>query len=303
MDEPEASPVLLEQDVVTSHRHEPAGRYQAELLRKADVWHETIRAKLDGRWETSAFLNFSRCGKEQLFRTCRACGKWTALSYQCSLKWCPRCNWRIAKERARKLSAWARQVAQPKHMVLTERNAGTLTRSKITDHYRRLVCFRRSLMSPSQLLGRGVRGGCISVELTNEGRGWHLHSHWLLDADWLRPELIARRWGELAAQDYAVVKVKDARQSDYARQVAKYVCKGSDLAGWQPEEIVEFLTAIRGRRFFFVFGSLFGRTAEIKKALNAEGGRVCECGCHQFLYETETAATLHEIRDRERHRR
>ena len=48
-------------------------REQPELLKSHDLHHETIRAALDGRYETTQFWNFAKCGREKIFKTCRGC--------------------------------------------------------------------------------------------------------------------------------------------------------------------------------------------------------------------------------------
>lgn len=260
-----------------------------ELFDKRSLWHETVRAKLDGLLQTPQFDNFSKCGAESLIRTCRCCGKTTFLDYQCSIKWCPRCQWKIAESRAKLVSLWAARVKQPKHLVLTESNHQTLTKTLLQNHLVRIRKFRRTKCF------KQVRGGCVSVELTNESRGWHLHSHWLVDVDWLEPAEIAKTWGALAGQNYAIVKVKDARPLDYQKQVAKYVVKPAQLASWPPHEIHQFILAIHRRRFFFKFGSLLKATPEILRLLKlSKQPTMCECGNSQWTVESEVNSIFRE---------
>jgi hypothetical protein len=199
-------------------------------------------------------------------------------------------------QRKKVLQLWSSKVDQPKHLVLTERNWSVLTHSALRSFGQRLAKFRRGDY------WRTVRGGCVSIEITNEGKGWHVHSHWLVDADWLDMPKISRAWGRLAGQQYAVCKVKDVRNADYLKEVCKYVCDGAAMAKWAPEHLHEFVTAIRGRRFFFAFGSLFKQGRAVRAALEANKppGKICECGCEDFIYESELAATLAEVRREEK---
>ena len=126
----------------------------------------------------------------------------------------------------------------------------------------------------------------MTVEITNNGKGWHLHSHWLVDADELDPREISVTWGKLVGQEYAIVKVKPVEATDYLSELCKYVAKGSEIASWAPEQIWEFTTAIRGRRFFFTFGSLTKLAAEVREEIRflkpeAAG---CDCGSHDFKF-------------------
>jgi Replication protein len=267
---------------------------QRKLWADQGDWHETIRGKLDGLFEDNQFLNFSRCGQEDFTCTCANCGTVKQLKYQCSLKWCPRCQWRRLEQRQRLLGLWVRLIKQPKHLVLTQRNFPVMTPRVIRSHRIALAKIRRTRCFEK------VRGGCVSVEVTNEGQGWHLHSHWLLDVRWLDMPSVSRTWGKLVNQEFAIVKVMDCREQSYLTEVTKYVCSGAEMAAWPAEKIHEFVRAIKGKRFFFPFGSLFKEQADIRRALNAEEKEpmMCECGCGKFHFknavDSEVAAILRD---------
>jgi hypothetical protein len=212
--------------------------------------------------------------------------------YRCSLKWCPRCQWWITERRKAVLEVWAKRIKQPKHLVLTQRNLAILTRGKFRQHTKNLAKMRRSKAFKS------VLGGAVSVEVTNEGNGWHVHSHWLLDVRWLDMASVSKTWAGLVGQEFAIVKIKDVRDRDYLQEVSKYVCEGSELARWPAEKILEFVTAIRGRRFFFPFGSLFHEGRKIRaELLQAKPPRKpCECGCEDFVFESELQVVVNEVR-------
>jgi hypothetical protein len=267
-------------------------REQGNLINENDLHHETIRAKLSGRFETTQMDNFSKCGREQIFRTCKCCGQVEQFSYRCSLKWCPRCQWIITERRRQVLAKWAKRITQPKHLVLTQRNFRHLTRTVLRTHQKNLAAIRRTKC------WKTVRGGSVSIEITNEQRGWHLHSHWLLDVRWLDMTEISTTWAHLVGQEFSIVKIKDCRDQEYLQEVSKYVVEGSELAKWPAEEVNEFVRAIRGRRFFFAFGSLFKAGREIRAEIRAEKPvrQACECGANDFTFETEEQTALNEIR-------
>jgi len=266
---------------------------QGKLIKDSSIWHETIRAKLDGRFQTTQFSNFARCGNESIYRTCKSCRAVESFAYQCSIKWCPKCNWRITARRREILERWARRIEQPKHIVLTQKNFPILTRKALREHQKNLARIRRNEVFAA------VKGGCLSIEITNEGNGWHLHSHWLVDARWVDSGKLAVEWGKLCGQSFGVVKVKDLRDEGYLREVSKYVVKGSEMATWPAEQIMEFVSAVKGRRFFFAFGTLFKQGAAIRAEIKAEKEpvRPCECGCTDFIFESEVDALLSEIRN------
>lgn len=292
----------LEQEAVTSHLHHLIrsrsqqkalrDRQQGKLLDDSDLFHETILTKLSGRFESSQLETFARCGHEQLYRTCRSCGEVHAFEYHCNIRWCPRCNWRITQTRQQVLAQWFKTIPQPKHVVTTQRNTRTFTRTEVRNNQLACARLRRTKVFEK------VYGGCVSTEVTNEGRGWHLHNHWLLDARWVDSSELSITWGKLVGQDFAIVKVQDVRGSrQIQHELTKYCVKGSELATWHPEEILQFVTAIKGRRFFFVFGSLFKLQSRIRAQLNCDKPEtVCDCGHSDFLWETELQSVLREVR-------
>ena len=271
-------------------------REQIQLIKDSDIHWQTIVNKLDGLWESTQYENLKRCGQEKIYRTCKCCGELEEFSYRCSLKFCPRCQWTISKEREKKIRVWAAHVKQPKHLVLTQRNFPILTRSKLREHLKNLQRFRRTKLFSS------VKGGCVSVEITNEGRGWHLHSHWLCDVRFLDIVEISKTWGDITGQEFGICYIKDVRDKSFVQELLKYLVKGSELANWPAEQILEMVTAIRGTRFFFSFGSLFKQGKEIREQLKfmQKPKAKCDCGNTDFIYETELQAVLNELRKAKR---
>lgn len=263
---------------------------QGQLLSNLDDYAETIRVKLHGLLESNQFFNFSRCGHDEIFRTCADCGRWETFSYRCNLKWCPRCQQRLGGIRRKLISLWTKRIRQPKHLILTHRNHTTLTRKIYREHTRRLAKLRRSKCF------KKVRGGCVSTETTHEGNGWHVHAHMLLDVKWLDMEQVALTWGKLVGQEFAIVKIKDVREKEYLQEICKYVVEGSELAKWEPDLINEFVRAQRGLRMFNSFGALRELAPQIRREIAAAKppAAICACGCDKFTYEDENQITLRE---------
>jgi hypothetical protein len=274
---------------------------QAELIGGVEIQKASMEAKLAGLGSGRWWENLLRCGREEMFATCTRCGRFTKFFYACNQKFCPRCARKLAGRRAAILEKWSEKLKQPKHVVLTMRNFEILTGRSIREFRKALKRLR------NEDCWREVTGGCATIELTHEGRGWHLHAHLLVEAAWVDAKALAISWGTLIGQNFGIVKVKDARDRDYISEVSKYVVKGSELARWPGELILEMILAVRGKRLFFPFGSLWGKQGAIKAqlALARPPGKMCECGCEKFVYETETDSILDECRqfDRRRGRR
>jgi hypothetical protein len=188
--------------------------------------------------------------------------------------------------RQEKLLHWTEKIKQPKHVVVTQLNMMMIDRDSFTRNTENIRRLQRSVCFES------VRGGCSSTEVTNKSRGWHLHNHLLVDADWIDSGELARTWAKIVGQKFAIVKVKDARAVDYRKEVAKYVCKSSELVSWTPRQIASFVNALHRTRLFVRFGTL--RTEPPYKKFTEP--RVCACGCGEFIHESELANFMHQVR-------
>jgi len=261
-------------------------------IQKREVYWEKLGDKLNDakRWLTpevqTQFANFQRCNQESVYRTCRACGSWQALPYQCCLKWCPRCVFKLSRIRQEKLKYWTEKISQPKHVVVTQLNMMMIGRDSFTRNAENIRRLQRSVCFES------VRGGCSSTEVTNKSKGWHLHNHLLVDADWIDARELAQTWAKIVEQKFAIVKVKDARAQDYRMEVAKYVCKSSELVSWTPRQIANFVNGLFRTRLFVKFGTL--RTEPPYQT--PKTNRVCECGCSEFHHTTELGEVLRSER-------
>lgn len=272
------SDVKLERRGVTSHVPR-----QGLLFAKELIFHRSVVAKLNqsDRSDLSELTN--GCHTQKSVRQCIGCRRHSVFWNRCDLKWCPICSQRLAYERRKAVEWWTRQLSQPKHVVLTVRNTETITK----DHVKKLKSAFGRLRR--RAFARNWAGGFYSLEVTNESRGWHLHLHALIDARWIDSGALAREWADCVGQLFAIVKVKDCRDTSYLQEVTKYAVKGSDLASWSGSDIASFIDAFQGVRTFGVFGSLYGKRTEWSdfiKQLQANRVR-CVCGCDNWRILTD----------------
>lgn len=250
----------------------------AEFWPRQQHYRESIVAKLREAGAPGLAEPLAACHSRKGFAVCTGCYKSTAFWNRCDLFYCPTCQPRLAHERAKAIQWWAAEVTQPKHLVLTARNTNQISPEYVRWFKSCITKLRRSKLADKW------RGGLWSLEVTNEGRGWHLHAHLLVDTAWIDLKALAIKWGNLVGQDYAIVYGSDARQTDYLKEVCKYSVKGSQLAAWSPTDVVAFVRAFTGQRSFGVFGSLFGRRKDYRAWLDSilATARICECGSKHF---------------------
>jgi hypothetical protein len=184
------------------------------------------------------------------------------------------------------------EVRQPKHVVLTVQNFPDLDFERVKWIKGCFTKLRR------RIFAKNWEGGFWSLEVTNEGKGWHLHIHALIDAAWIDGRELSVEWSSVTSGMGYIVKVKDARNQEYLSEVSKYVVKGSQLATWSSDEIVQFVDSFSGQRTFGVFGSLYKKRTEFKEWLDSimSQNSVCDCGCATFRYYSDDEMESLDIR-------
>lgn len=275
-------PISLERRGVTSQTPptDKSRRLDAQLefWERLTLYTEAIVAKLDTAGRSDIADQIRDCHSEVSYRRCRGCSTVSKFYNRCEHKWCPLCAPRLSRERKKMLEVWSGEVAQPKHVVLTVRNSEAISRLQVKRYKTAFAKLRRTKFASNW------RGGFYSIETTNESRGWHIHFHCLVDADWIDQGQLAIEWAKQIGQDFAIVYVKDARGEAYLAEVCKYLVKGSVLAKWSGEEIAAFVDAFDSVRCFGVFGSLLGQRSKVREQIEAflDVKPACECGCTDF---------------------
>jgi hypothetical protein len=248
---------------------------QREFWRDREIWSASIVAKLREVNRPDLWIPLDGCHKTEWIAECTQCRRIRRFYNRCEISHCPMCQARLARERAGTVEWWTQRIDQPKHIVLTVRNTDQLTNDYVRWFKHCWSRLRRSSFAAAW------QGGFYSLEVTNEGHGWHLHLHALIDARWVDQKELAIRWANIVGQDFAIVKVKDVRGSDYIREVTKYTVKGNDLAAWSAPDIAAYIDAMAGVRSFGVFGKLYSQRTAWRKWLDTLQAEkpACECGC------------------------
>lgn len=267
----------------SSEKGSKVADHQGNLWHGSDVFARSVAAKLREFGRTDLSEQLEACHTDKLNILCKGCKAVKTVWNRCDLFFCPRCQPRLSRERKERVQWWVKEIRQPKHVVLTMRNAKVFNREYVQhfkDSWARLT---------RMVIAKGWRGGFYSLEVTNEGRGWHLHLHALIDADYIDCRQLSEAWNRANRGTGHIVKVKDARGQDYLAEVTKYAVKGSQLAEWKGQDIAEFIDGLTGFRTFGVFGSIRGRQAEFRKILDEqkEARKQCSCGCNDWELVTD----------------
>lgn len=256
---------------------------QSELWRTQTVFKNTIAAKLREQGVTDLADKLECCHTYYTVARCNDCGSVTKFPNRCDLFCCPECANHLQRDRVQQVEWWTHTLSQPKHVVLTVRNTEQISRGHIKSLQTAFARLRR------QKVFSGVRGGFYRIEITNEGKGWHLHIHALVEARWIDAPSLAIAWNKATRGEGCIVKVRDCRKGEYLREVTKYLAKPQQVASWSAPDVAAYVLAFAKARTFGVFGSLYGmRTefAEVVAELKQSRPR-CTCGSCSVSYFSE----------------
>lgn len=280
---PDATPRFDAPSLQLEKRGTKPQKTQLVLWQKQTIHKNSVAAKLRsiGRVEEASTLE--HCHTEFTIGICRGCSAVNKFPNRCDLFFCPECQPRLQSDRQKAVEWWTREVHQPKHVVLTCKNTPNLHKGHVQEFRKWFTRLRRSVFARKWL------GGFYRFEVTNEGRGWHLHLHALINAGWIDEFQLSELWTKITGGFGRIVRVKDARGKSYLDEVTKYAVKGHQLSAWTPEQIAEFIDAFKGVKTFGVFGSLYGARTKFAEWWKQVRGTkpICSCGESNCNYMTE----------------
>lgn len=274
-------PSLLDLTGVTSHRP------KSDLERERWDAGMQMSALLGHGGESELSRKLADCHQYRTVARCKGCCKTVAFWNRCDVFWCPQCSPRLSKKRLDGLMFFVERMHQTKHLVLTLKNVPVLTKEYLSWARACLGRFRR------RKLFRSAKSGLWAMEITNEGNGWHVHFHLVVDCAWLPVREVSAVWADVCGDGSRVVWIEDATRgglkANLPRYVTKYCGKGFRPESWTSEQLCEFARAVADGRTFGVFGELLGARKEWQDWLRSfrESRRKCECGCSEKEYMSE----------------
>ena len=289
--------ILLESRGVTSqtgvlHARRLGAPQQAEIWRSSTIHKNSVSAKLRavGMLEEAAKLEL--CHSYYTVCVCSGCNTVRKFPNRCDLFFCPECAHSLSRERKRQVEWWLPSLHQPKHVVLTVKNIPDLSAAHLGQLKNWFARLRRRKICSNWV------GGFYSLEVTNEGKGWHLHLHILVEAKWIDKAQLSAEWNSVTNGFGRIVHVRDCRGTDFLQEVSKYIVKGPQLAAWPAEQIKTFVQAFSHKRTFGVFGSLYAKRTQFAEfiAQLKQGHKQCDCGCSIFRYYTESEWEISQLK-------
>jgi len=223
-------------------------------------------------------LALRQCHEEAYRATCNSCSTTRVFWNRCERRFCPICAQRLARERKQQLVFWLARLKHAKFLTLTLKNVAS-----IDADYMAMVKDRFKKLRRSKLFNR-VSSGFWSMEVTNQGNGFHVHLHVLFEGPFLEQRDIEAKWSKLIGQDKSIVHIKAAKGNDVLDELVKYTAKPTEMVNWPERDLIAYLNVITDLKMFGVFGKLHGLRSEWKElieVIRAESS-MCDCGCNDW---------------------
>jgi len=206
----------------------------------------------------------------------------------CGRRSCPICRKRWYGQHFETLRALVAGWEHPRFITLTLKN---IPDEEFAARGREHVLFARLCFSKLRRKVPRIEGGFYAIEITNHGKGFHLHLHVVYDGGYIEKQALKAAWSEITGDSF-IVDVKDVYD---ARGAVNYLLKDLLKAPKiRPEDIAVFDQVFAGSHMIQPFGPR-GKT---KYKIARVPVRCPLCGGTSWISERR----LNEFFDKERPR-
>ena len=178
---------------------------------------------------------------------------------RCRHRMCPFCAAARSAHVAHQIRAAMRTYQHPRAIVLTQRSEELPLRRAIDLLRNRFARLRKTLFWK-----RRVVAGVYTLEVTrNEDTGlWHPHLHIVYAGAFIPQQELSELWQKITAGS-PVVSISEVRdKGSVSYELAKYIGKPQQVAGWPDHAILEYATATKTCRMIGLFGKQPGQRVD-----------------------------------------
>lgn len=169
----------------------------------------------------------------------------------CSLRWCPVCSNVRRNYLSRSVSEWLSEAPYPKLMTLTLKHTDEDIDFQINHLYKSFRELRRRAE-----FKKAVSGGVwfFQIKKSKSDGYWHPHIHAVITGDFFPRRRLSRIWYEITSGSVVteIRAVKDPQ--GVAREVARYATSPGDLSALSPDDGLDLVIALHGRRICGTWG-------------------------------------------------
>jgi hypothetical protein len=192
-----------------------------------------------------------RCGTQPAYLVCIKCRGVRKVFNHCDRLFCPTCQPRLARKREQQVAWRVEELPRgASHLVLTLANVPD---NVLTRDY--LLWVKNCFAQLRRLKLARKWSGFYSLQVTNNGNGFHVHLHVLVGCPFIDIPKIKEEWARITNGVGQIVKVVPGHPN--LPRLVRYVVRPSELAFWTPAQVGAFARAVNNVRTFAVFGSLW----------------------------------------------
>ncbi len=237
------------------------------------ILNNSLRLELENAGLQIYAERLSQCDKSFYYLQCDACQTKIMSKFYCGLSICPICQYKRSLKFVRDYEPYIKTFENPRLMTLTLKNVKFITPDDFKRFSKYFLALKRKLKSWNLKLNKGVR----VLEVTEKGKGYHIHYHLLYDGSYIPQDFLSKAWGRITGGSFIV----DIRVVRHIHQgltyLAKYINKVPDMSA---AKTVNFLIASKNVRVVQTFGTRF-------KVSRPNFKMICPvCGFDQFCFCT-----------------
>lgn len=214
-----------------------------------------IYTLLDGGPDNGRARRLQDCRQNAWFTRHSETGEVRVASSTCSLRWCPICRNARRNYITHSVSEWIGSADHPKLITLTLKH----THAPLDHQVEHLYKFFRSLRRRKDFK-TAVTGGVWFFQIkksTTDGM-WHPHIHSVVTGKYLPRRRLSHMWSQVT-YDSVVADIRAVHDPQkVANDVARYATSPGDLASLPPDDGLELVECLHGRRICGTWGSAKG---------------------------------------------
>jgi len=194
-------------------------------------------------------------------------GEVRVASSSCSLRWCPVCANVRRNYVTRSVADWLSKCKYPKLVTLTLLHTKDDLNSQIDFLYK---CFRK--LRSKKEFSKSVTGGVwfFQIKKSKNDGCWHPHIHAVVTGDFFPRRRLSKIWLQITNGSMVteIRAIKDPQGA--ANEVARYATSPGDLSVLSPDDGLEMVDALHGRRICGTWGTGRGMSLRPKSTIVKE---------------------------------
>lgn len=249
----------------TSEQFEPQPTYAAILRRSCKRSYAAalrIYLLLDGGPDNGRARRLADCRQNAWFTRNSDSGEVRVASSCCHLRWCPVCANARRNYVTHSVAEWLGNANHPKLITLTLRH----TNAPLEHQIQHLYNYFRELRRRKDFK-KAVTGGMwfFQIKKSSDDGMWHPHLHCLVTGLYLPRRRLSRMWMQITYGSM-VTDIRPIHDPvKVANDVARYATSPGSLVDLPPDDAIEMVEALHGRRICGTWGDARGISLRPKK--------------------------------------